>query len=182
MADSGIKKVVILKKDLPDYLGTNESLFYKIRYRLISEDKNRTSSWSPIYEVGDTSTQIELGFNPNTIPATFLHNISINTATKVISLNWTMPALQIPNPTVAQKILQIKQAQVKNFDIYIRWKTGSTYSGWQWQGTSTSPSFTTSYTTSIGGPTKMQIAVTKVTQNKERFDSATYFITQDQTL
>jgi hypothetical protein len=41
-----VKKVTIAKKDLPPLTPNGE---YLIRYRIISEDKNRTSHWSPIY-------------------------------------------------------------------------------------------------------------------------------------
>jgi hypothetical protein len=40
------KKVIIEKKDLPPLSPNGE---YLLRYRIISEDKNRTSHWSPIY-------------------------------------------------------------------------------------------------------------------------------------
>jgi hypothetical protein len=42
------KKVTIEKKDLPPLTPNGE---YLIRYRIISEDRNRTSHWSPIYTV-----------------------------------------------------------------------------------------------------------------------------------
>jgi hypothetical protein len=47
MADANIKKTRILKSELPpvDF----DTLKYNTRYRIISEDKNRTSHWSPIY-------------------------------------------------------------------------------------------------------------------------------------
>lgn len=47
MADANIKKTRILKSALPpiDY----DTLKYNTRYRVISEDRNRTSHWSPIY-------------------------------------------------------------------------------------------------------------------------------------
>jgi hypothetical protein len=47
MADANIKKTRILKSVLPpiDY----NTLKYNTRYRVISEDRNRTSHWSPIY-------------------------------------------------------------------------------------------------------------------------------------
>ena len=47
MPDSNIKKLRILKSSLPpvDH-GTGK---YNIRYRVISEDRNRTSHWSPIF-------------------------------------------------------------------------------------------------------------------------------------
>jgi hypothetical protein len=47
MADSNIKKITVKRSSLPpvDY----DSQKYNIRYRVISEDKNRSSHWSPIY-------------------------------------------------------------------------------------------------------------------------------------
>jgi hypothetical protein len=47
MADANIKKTRILKSSLPpiDF----DTLTYNTRYRIISEDRNRTSHWSPIY-------------------------------------------------------------------------------------------------------------------------------------
>lgn len=45
MADSGIKKAKVLEETLPPpniYLQG-----HMVRYRIISEDQNRTSSWSP---------------------------------------------------------------------------------------------------------------------------------------
>jgi uncharacterized protein (DUF2141 family) len=47
MVDSNIKKTRILKSSLPPIDHDTEK--YNIRYRVISEDKNRTSHWSPIY-------------------------------------------------------------------------------------------------------------------------------------
>ena len=46
-----VKKVTIEKKDLPPLSTKGE---YLIRYRIISEDKNRTSHWSPIYTLDAT--------------------------------------------------------------------------------------------------------------------------------
>lgn len=48
MAITGIKKVIIKKDDLPP-IGPDNN--YSFRYRIISEDKNKTSHWSPIYNI-----------------------------------------------------------------------------------------------------------------------------------
>lgn len=47
MADANIKKLRILKSSLPPIDHDTEQ--YNIRYRVISEDRNRVSHWSPIY-------------------------------------------------------------------------------------------------------------------------------------
>lgn len=48
MADIGIKKVIISKDKLGTVGNVNE---YVVRYRVVSEDKNRASYWSPNYVV-----------------------------------------------------------------------------------------------------------------------------------
>ena len=42
-----IKKAIILKSSLPAV--NSDTSGYAVRYRIISEDKNRTSHWSPIF-------------------------------------------------------------------------------------------------------------------------------------
>jgi hypothetical protein len=49
VAESSTKKVIVKKEDLPAFNGTTQS--YTVRYRVVSEDKNRTSHWSPYYSV-----------------------------------------------------------------------------------------------------------------------------------
>jgi hypothetical protein len=51
MADAGIKKVIIKKALLPAL--DHDKVGYVFRYRIVSEDKNRTSQWSPINLVLD---------------------------------------------------------------------------------------------------------------------------------
>ena len=53
MADAGIKKVIIKKASLPAL--DHDKVGYVFRYRIVSEDKNRTSQWSPINFVLDNS-------------------------------------------------------------------------------------------------------------------------------
>lgn len=49
MVDSNIKKSIISKNSLPEFSG--ETGQYKIRYRVISEDRNRVSYWSKIHDL-----------------------------------------------------------------------------------------------------------------------------------
>ena len=48
MDDAGIKKLIIPKNQLPPVNDDNE---YVLRYRIISDDKNRSSHYSPIFSV-----------------------------------------------------------------------------------------------------------------------------------
>ena len=72
MADSGIKKIIIKKSDLPP-VGPNNN--FMVRYRVISEDKNRMSHWSPRYNlISELPTQVNGG---------------IDVTSKTINIVWT---------------------------------------------------------------------------------------------
>lgn len=71
MADKGIKKVIISKNDLPAVGANNNHI---VRYRIISEDKNRTSHWSPVYNL--------IGHAPVTVSG------AIEVGTKSITIVW----------------------------------------------------------------------------------------------
>jgi hypothetical protein len=47
--DPGIKKVTVPSQDLPN-LGQGQTK-YLVRFRFVSDDKNRVSHWSPTQEV-----------------------------------------------------------------------------------------------------------------------------------
>lgn len=49
MVDRNIKKSIIAKNSLPEFSGKTGK--YKLRYRIISEDRNRTSYWSKIHDL-----------------------------------------------------------------------------------------------------------------------------------
>ena len=49
LPDSGIKKVIIPKSSLPQRSGENSD--YSVRFRVVSEDKNRSSHWSIKYSI-----------------------------------------------------------------------------------------------------------------------------------
>jgi hypothetical protein len=52
MVDVGIKKVTILKEELPALATLGEDVYgHFLRYRIVSEDKNRFSHWSKITPV-----------------------------------------------------------------------------------------------------------------------------------
>lgn len=52
MVDANIKKLRIPKSNLPPI--DSDTLKYNIRYRIISDDRNRSSHWSPIYNTDGT--------------------------------------------------------------------------------------------------------------------------------
>jgi hypothetical protein len=64
MPDIGIKKTTILSKDLPPINPITEG--YEVRYRIVSEDKNRTSHWSPSYLIKPNLTFVSGEIHCNT--------------------------------------------------------------------------------------------------------------------
>lgn len=74
MADLGIKKVVIPKASLPAISGENQG--YILRYRVVSDDKNRYSHWSPQYKV--TLDPVDM----------INHSININQSTGTFTVVW----------------------------------------------------------------------------------------------
>jgi hypothetical protein len=70
VADTNIKKVIILSSELPPLSSDTSS--YNIRYRVVSDDKNRTSHWSQIYVVETFPFDLvdgDVSINSNTVTA-----------------------------------------------------------------------------------------------------------------
>ena len=180
MVDQNIKKVRILKKDLPNYVGNNDELFYQMRYRVVSEDKNRSSHWSPIHKLGSTSTLDEVGFDIEDIAGTSIpHDVRIDDSNHTAAITWTMPSLLITNPTDEQKLTQVYEGSLKSFDVYVQWKISGSYGDWIWVGISNGK-YDMKYPST--GPTHMKFRIQKVTQIKQAFDAATYLISTEQAL
>jgi len=111
MADKNIKKSIIKKKDLPPFSGETGKI--RLRYRVISEDRNRSSHWSKIHEIAMP-----------VIVSPYSYTLSIqkqgNTSIHEIILQWTKPEIY----------LQV----MRNYDIFLKTNTAvgepeiSTYS------------------------------------------------------
>lgn len=88
MSDTSIKKVIIKKEDLPAFNGNSQE--YSVRYRIISEDKNRASHWSPYYLLK--------------VPSTESVNCIVTTNNHVVNMTWQQP----------------KNSTIKQYDIYFK--------------------------------------------------------------
>jgi hypothetical protein len=183
MADSGIKKIRIQSSDIPEPAGSQTDLSYNIRYRVVSEDKNRNSHWSQFYKLYAETTFDEVGWDPeNPITSSIPNSIVVTKSSHQIELTWTMPALLIASPTPEEKDMQTKQASIKSFDVYVQWKSGNNpeiISDWVWLRTSNSSRYAMSY---VDGQDYARFRVQKVTQEKQAWNAATYLITDWQSL
>jgi|694.fasta_scaffold00107_86 hypothetical protein len=98
MADRGIKKVVIPKSTLPSVTLDNK---YFVRYRIVSQDKNRVSAWSPTFELN--------AITPTPLLAS---NVTYSINNKLVNIAWIDPELR------------------NNYDIFIKSDSGAyTYYG-----------------------------------------------------
>lgn len=70
-----IKKIILLNSELPPINAQSDS--YALRYRIVSEDKNRFSSWSPIFN---------LPFTFQNLPSASAITSSINNG--ILSFTW----------------------------------------------------------------------------------------------
>jgi hypothetical protein len=97
MADLEIKKILIKQNDLPA-INVNEE-GYVLKYRIVSEDKNRTSQWSPISTIQPEYTYLA-------------GNISFNKSGQVATFAWDSVSIQIDGS-------EIKKSH--EFDIWLKW-------------------------------------------------------------
>ncbi|NDB82055.1 MAG: hypothetical protein EB127_04840 [Alphaproteobacteria bacterium] len=102
--DRGIKKVIIPKAKLPGVFANSEQnkSVYILRYRFISEDKNRTSHWSPTYKIIAEDTAEEI-----------MNAIVVNNTNKIINIVWE------PQPNISE------------YDIYVKWNHADPTSKWE---------------------------------------------------
>ena len=123
MADANIKKVTIPVTSLPYVDIDDTGLFYNVRYRIISEDKNRLSHWSKIYRVDmPSTTDADLPYTS----AARIHVNKVGSSPKTIIVTWSHPleAELNPNPTKAaiERIFDATPA----YDVWIRWSALNT--------------------------------------------------------
>lgn len=98
MADQGIKKVIILNEDLP--IINSDIGGYGVRYRIVSEDRNRISHWSPTYYLDAAYTYV---------------NGNISTPTKsgtVVSLAWDRVEIKKSGNSIGK---------IRDYEIWVRW-------------------------------------------------------------
>ncbi|NCA22380.1 MAG: hypothetical protein EBS86_14745 [Crocinitomicaceae bacterium] len=97
MADSGIKKARIVQESLPPINSEIEG--YSVRYRIVSDDKNRTSQWSPVIQILPNYTYVS-------------GTSSFNKAGNVGTLVWDSVSIQKDGN-------EIRKAH--EFDIWLKW-------------------------------------------------------------
>lgn len=146
-----VKKVIIPKDQLTNFAGASGA--YKVRYRIITDDNNRVSHWSPIYNI-----PVNLKKDPIT-------NI-------VIGLKVSFTA-SIPVDPLQQKTISTVWSKdingIETFDIYLKYN-GET--NWKFVDSITGNEFRA---ITDAGKTSVMLAIQASTFPKTRYPSATLF-------
>lgn len=158
MITANIKKVIIPFSDLPAIYGTDFT--YNVRYRIVSEDRNRQSHWSRIYTISaSTNNDGEPMINPYSY-SYVKETVTTDTGTTTgIRLGWQLVAGAVV-PTV-----------LTSYDIFVSRDNGAT---WQYLDTTSAQTYTVLRT---GIETTITIALQAPTYPKERNISAQLFAT-----
>lgn len=137
------KKAIVAGSSLPPVKFPEEGYF--VRYRIVSEDKNRSSHWSPKY------------FIPRKPFSSIIASLNLDQSSSNPA-DWTFTSIWTPNP----------EDQISSFDIYVNWNN----EGWQYVSSSGSGFFASNVKL---GASSLSFALQIPTFPKERFESATVF-------
>jgi hypothetical protein len=138
-----IKKAKILKESLPPVSSITGE--YSVRYRIISEDKNRTSSWSSVYSVDPNYTYVS-------------GKINVSSSSGVVRVSWDSVTIKIGTNTIRQ---------AKDYDIFVKWSKADGIGDWKYveRITTNSTSFVVPDTFFVNGvdqsftPTRITVEV-----------------------
>jgi hypothetical protein len=103
-----IKKAKILKESLPPVSSITGN--YSVRYRIISEDKNRNSSWSSVYSVDPNYTYVP-------------GKINVSSSSGVVRVAWDSVTIKIGTNTIRQ---------AKDYDIFVKWSKADGVGDWKY--------------------------------------------------
>lgn len=105
MADEVIKQVKISQDNLPTINSITGK--YDVRYRIISEDKNRTSHWSPIINIDPQYTYVS-------------GNIFISSS-GITTVAWDSVTIKIGTKTIRQ---------ATDYDVWVKWSKADGIGDW----------------------------------------------------
>lgn len=144
-----IKKITVDSESIVYYQADVDGIYRSARYRVISDDRNRFSHWSPIYRL-------------NYLPTSFTNNAGIHSATtgstpKNVTVTWG-----VPSPAI--------YANTETFDVFLQWKDSdddtSIVVPWFYAGTVTSKTFSILIPSSDPSHIDAQIQLPSITKVK----------------
>lgn len=181
------KKVIIKNNELP-YITFDKvwnetesryeigDLYYALRYRIVTEDRNRASHWSPINKLVMPPTG-QGGYFPYEDSYAISYHVGGNQGqgTQFITAIWSFP----------QELsdFELIFSGINVWDIWLNWKIEGAWTGWQYSSTVSGTSFSSlvPYIDTNTGATELQLAVQIPTLDKVRDfnnDKLTIFYTE----
>jgi hypothetical protein len=107
MANEFIKKVKVEQDSLPTLSSLTEK--YDVRYRIVSEDKNRISHWSPIVTIDPQYVYVS-------------GNISI-VSSGITTVVWDTVTIKIGAQVIRQ---------AKDYDVWVKWSRAAGNGDWNY--------------------------------------------------
>jgi hypothetical protein len=107
MANEFIKKVKVEQDSLPTLSSLTEK--YDVRYRIVSEDKNRISHWSPIVTIDPQYVYVS-------------GNISI-VSSGITTVVWDTVTIKIGAQVIRQ---------AKDYDVWVKWSKAAGNGDWNY--------------------------------------------------
>jgi hypothetical protein len=150
-----IKKIRIAKDKLPFLGGING--FYNVRFKIMSEDKNRSSAWSPIYTLNTANISSSSSLLTKSVQIVKKKSATIGIYT--VDISWSVP----------------QNLQLNSFDIYIKTYLSGNASTYQYVGTVNSSSYHAVFDKANQTVDKVDILVQVPTIIKEVIASAKLF-------
>lgn len=118
------KIVTVSKNNLPINSDTGEYIF---RYRVVSDDKNRFSAWSPQYRLqAPTINQIIAANNVAALPSPSFTAQTASDGSKVATVIWNIPAFM---------------SDIEKYDVFIKWGPSAGTASWEFFKTVSAGSF-----------------------------------------
>lgn len=112
MADTKVRKVTVSKDSLPP-INADENQ-YVVRFRIISEDRNRWSHWSPQYLLSPA---------PIDLSAAEDKNIVLTKNSQIITAQWNVSA------AAQAQFEKNPSLSLNSYDVYVAWGTSAGSTG-----------------------------------------------------
>lgn len=143
-------KIIINKNDLPPISADDEG--YNVRLRLISQDRNRSSFWTPLYTVAAPAVT-EIPYN--------IHIVNTGSG-QTVNIVW-----EDPNAN-------------REYDVYVKWRMtpSDPNAVWAYKGST----FSNTYSLIDPGAHSVQVSVQKVTYPKAYIQRYSLFTSPEENL
>jgi hypothetical protein len=124
---SGLQKTTVPLPSLPPLTLIDGKLGYYTRYRVISDDRNRTSQWSPVYAVTnnfDFRRPIDPLTGLEILRSAIYHNVVTSGGSRIITLSWEPVSAYINNNFIVKAL---------GYDIWVKWYSSGQDGDWTYQ-------------------------------------------------